>query len=1390
MKRFRPGLILLSLLLLMGPTSFAATDTSLTPDQENALNSLIDSLQALKATPESATKIKEMISVDTDQLKAEIEGFQSKISELKTKIEEAEQRREKLRNRLNALKSAKILLGLDSAPAATADAASPQEEPVEEKSEPEKTDTPTVAASPAPAEGDFFHSKVLPIFQNNCFGCHGPDKQKSGLRLDSLEDMIKGGDFGSVLTPGDVDKSYLVEVIRYTSETKMPPKKKLPDESIDLIVQWVKDGAHWGDDKAAAKEDSKSDESEASDVEKESADAGLSPGEIHFTTKVLPVLQNRCIECHGPEKQKSGLRLDSLEAALKGSEYGPVLEPGDPDKSPLLNVIKYDGDVVMPPKEKLPQEDIDAIKEWIQSGAPWPKTKVSDSTPVEEAVEEGHKVEVAANEIPWSFHPVQEVAADKIEAEISSGKRGGNPIDVFILKKLEEAGLTPSPPEDRVRLIRRAYYSLIGLPPTPTEVQTFISDNSPEAYEKVLDGLLDSPRYGERWARHWLDVVGFAETNGFETNTPRPNAWPYRDYVIEAFNNDKPYDRFIKEQLAGDAFGEDRATGFLVGGPMDTVKSPDIVLTKNQRANELNDMIATTCTAFLGLTVACARCHDHKFDPIAQTDYYQIQAIFAGVQHGDRGIKPDDYEERLTKAAKIRKDFAPILKKLSQYEPETNADLVLVDDSERYAESASTPRVEALVEPGDDGKNYVDGEARGQRGDPGGENRVANIGRKYTHWSEGEIAGKDLFVWRPNLSGTHRVWLSWGCGWETRSKDVSYHIDRDGDLSTTEDRERIAGIDQRYFADGADTPFGQPLWSGFQNAGIYSFENENCLVLQAGNSDNSVSIDVVAFEKVLSETEDSEANPAREIRYRPQVSPTLNEERFDPVRASAVRFNILRTNTYEPCIDELEVYTTGPDIRNVALASAGAEATASGSYDGGDIHKLKHINEGEYGNSHSWISSEVGGGWVQIDFAQPWEIDRIVWARDRDGNYQDRLAVGYRIEVMTEDGQWKTVASSDDRAPYHKGNSVSENYTFAGLTPEEAEDLRSLLSEKNAFENRIRDLEEIPKVYAGTFKDPEDTFLLHRGDPMMEREKVHPGGIVALANLPLQLPENTSEQERRLALAEWIASEDNPLTARVMVNRVWHYHFGRGLVGTPSEFGNLGVEPSHPELLDYLAKRFVDEGWSLKKLHKWILMSETYQQSSAPREDCLVVDANSKLLWRYPPHRLEAEPIRDSILMISGNLDLGMGGPGYDAFEPNTNYVHVYQPKRSFGPEEWRRMVYQFKPRMEQDETFGVFDCPDAALPAPRRTRSTTPLQALNLLNSPFILQQCGILSQELVEHAGPEVADQVDRAFQLAFSRSPTDAEVEMAEEVIREHGLPLFCRAIFNANEFLYVN
>ncbi len=793
----------------------------------------------------------------------------------------------------------------------------------------------------------------------------------------------------------------------------------------------------------------------------------------------------------------------------------------------------------------------------------------------------------------WAFQPVRRPEVPKAD-----GARGSrNAIDRFIRARLDQAGLSPSPETDRATLVRRLKFDLLGLPPTPEEIDTFVHDPAADAYERLVDRYLTSPHFGERWARHWLDVVRFAESNGFEMNQPRPDAWPYRDYVIRAFNEDRPYDRFVREQLAGDVLGADEATGFLVAGPWDQVKSPDPALTAQQRADELHDIVSTTGSAFLGLTVGCARCHNHKFDPISMKDYYGLVAVFAGVQHGERPLRPADGDRRRHDAEELRRQATAVIAELRELEP---------------------------------------------------------------------LA-------------------------------------------------RRAG------------PAGRRL----------------------------------------------------------AVNARLNVERFAPIRAKYVRFVIEATNGVEPCLDELEVFTGGPAPRNVALASAGAKATSSGNFIGAPaLHRLEHINDGRYGNGRSWISNQVGRGWVQVEWKDEAVIDRVEWARDREGVYADRLPTRYRIEVATEPGAWTVVASSEDRLP--PGNTTS---VPPALGERERARYKELVTRRADLERQIADLLRSPMVYAGRFTAAEPTHRLNRGDATQPREVVAPAALEEFGP-PLKLAADAPESARRLALAKWVTDPREPLTARVIVNRLWQHHFGRGIVPTPSDFGQNGGKPSHPELLDWLATELVESGWSLKHVHRLIVLSATYRQASAANERGLAADAQDQWLWRYPPRRLEAEPLRDAILAVSGNLHPRMGGPGFDLFEPNTNYVKVYTPKKAFGPAEWRRMVYQNKPRMQLDDTFGAFDCPDAGQIAPKRNSSTTALQALNLMNSRFLTQQAGLFAERLKREAGDDPAAQVRRGFRLAFGRPPSAEESAAAVKLVREHGAAALCRALLNANEFLYVN
>jgi mono/diheme cytochrome c family protein len=894
--------------------------------------------------------------------------------------------------------------------------------------------------------------------------------------------------------------------------------------------------------------------------------SGMAPAfaqdRLTYEMHIRPILTQHCLACHGPDKQMSSFRLDRKSSAMLGGDFGEAaIVPGKSSDSPMVQYISEPNHSnAMPPpgegRRSLNAEEVETIRQWIDQGASW-----QDDEAIADSMDH------------WSYQPLRR-------------QWDHSTIDGFLEAKRESAGLSASAPASPYAIVRRISFALTGLPPEPTSVQQFVQEYSrdaDQAVERLVDGLLASPHYGERWARHWLDVVRFAESDGFEMNHPRPNAWPYRDYVIHSFNNDLPYDRFLREQLAGDRWGVEEATGFLVGGPWDRVKSPDPVLTANQRADELHDMVSTTASTFLGLTVGCARCHAHKFDPISQQDYYRIKACLSGVQHGERPLGSSDAQSRQSEIDACAIKAQAIREQLLQLEPQ--------------------------------------------------------------------------------------------------------------------------------------------------------------------------------------------AMPGSSSARRAPVSHRENVENFAAVPARWVRFEIQGTTGAEPCIDEFEIFCV--DGTNVARD---ASAKSSGDFPNNAFHQLAHVNDGRYGNEYSWISNSPGTGWLVFDLGKTVSIDRVSWSRDRtpEPRYSDRVATQYTLSVSADGERWTVVADGSDR----------RDRNAAAATEDPGSAFREHLKE---LEQKMQSLRAGPQVYAGKMAVPEPVHRFHRGDPMSPKESIAPGGLAWFAGF--ELPLESGNLDRRLALAEWIASPGNPLTARVLVNRLWHYHFGTGIVDTPSDFGRGGGVPSHPELLDWLAVQFIEQGWSVKKLQRLICTARVYRLDSRPSDASKERDGSNRLLSYFPPRRLESEPLRDTILSVCGELDLRMGGPGFDLFEPNENYVRVYETKTAYGAAEFRRMVYQRKPRAELDLIFGTFDCPDAGQIQPKRNVSTTPLQALNLLNSRFMIDRSRALAKRLEREVGPSADAQVDRAYGLMFSRSPTAEERDLCRGFIDQHGLDSLCRALFNANEFIMV-
>lgn len=741
-----------------------------------------------------------------------------------------------------------------------------------------------------------------------------------------------------------------------------------------------------------------------------------------FLDRIAPILETRCLSCHGDQVRRRGFSLATRADLLAGGRSGPAAVLGRPDRSLLLRMVS--GAKPRMPKESpaLSAGEVADLKRWVEAGLLWPTSRrLSSRDP----------------QASWAFRPIVRPAVPTLPA--ARGQSRANPVDAFLLARLRRAGLSMNPEADRRTLIRRLMYDLHGLPPTPEQVAAFESDRSPDAYEALVDRLLASPRYGERFARHWLDVVHFADTHGMARDLRRDNAWPYRDYVVRSFDEDKPYARFVKEQIAGDLLAPDTvdgvvATAFLAAGPWDYAaqrgngtNSPERLKAKSL---DLDDMVASTTATFLSVTVACARCHDHKIDPIPQRDYYKLQAVFAGLDRRDR--------------------------------PYANPE----------------------------------------------------VGRR--------------------------------------------HIELDERLELVDSLRRDAG-----------------------------------------------------------------------------KRPADAERDAEIARLEAERSQLVRT-----------------------------------------------------------ISS----------------------------------------------------------LPPH------------GL------------------------------VFAVKPTGPRPIRVLRGGEVESPQDEVPPGALCAVPALPCVFPREDPEDEgpARLALADWIASSENPLTWRSIVNRAWQWHFGRGLVETPNDLGGAGARPTHPELLDWLAAEFRDGGGSFKRLSRLLVLSRAYRQSSARRQDGQRTDAEDRLLWRAPRRKLDAEAVRDSILAVSGALDLTRGGPGFELFRYVDQFEPTYDhgaPDRGDHADTFRRTIYRFVPRGVPDPFLAALNCADPNVSTPVRRASGTASQALALEDDPFVIRQSERLAARVSRLADSPTA-QVAMAVRLALGRAPSETETQALAAHAARHGLASVCRVLLNTNEFLFID
>ena len=1072
--------------------------------------------------------------------------------------------------------------------------------------------------------------------------------------------------------------------------------------------------------------------------------AAMTPQQIaFFESKVRPVLINSCFACHAGGQHSADISLDSTAALLKGNAHGPVVVPGDPDKSMLLHVLNYEGKVKMPPAGKLRAEEIAALAAWVKMGAPWPEKKEGEkAAPIGGKPE---KIVTAAQKQMWPFKAFRKPTLPVVKntAWVKT------PIDRFILARLEAKGLKPAAPASRHDLLRRAYFDLIGLPPTPEEVTAFLADKSPDAFAHVVDRLLASPRYGERWGRHWLDVARYADSNGLDENIAFANAFRYRDYVINAFNKDKPYDQFVREQLAGDllpAANDDErnehlvATGFLSLGPK-VLAEPDKA---KMMMDIVDEQIEVTSKAFLGLTVACARCHDHKFDPIPTKDYYALAGIFKSTRTMESlNTVARCYERPLaTSASKAQMDAQKQKVKDLEQELKRETDSanqsLLADQRAHLAkyllagwELAQQPGAESLAElpaHAGDARLFVEAE-KFNRGN-------AHI--------DTEGYGKGIGV-------IHTVTVPTFAEWDiTLPKAGAYQVElRYAAMESRPIRLIVNGQAVKENAAAQITGSWNPDGQRWEAQGVYAFTaGKNTLRIE--RSGDIPHIDKLMIVPVGTSGAGKNARPAEQIAADYKLNPglvglwaaRLRVAQNDPIMGAFIRFAHIPADRFAQ---------QAPTV-SAQLAAANAHPAVMNAFAGFNGTGLEQV-AATYQELFSKVQDAKGGDLAAL-----------------------------RTGLTAKDGLLAVPNKPD--ALYDKA--VAKTLT----------DLMKSVQMAKAS------LTEAPLAMAVEEGKVENCRVHLRGDTQTLGDEVprHFLTIVADGDKATIDPTHSG----RLELAQWITRPDHPLTGRVEVNRIWQEHFGAGLSRTPENYGLLGERPSHPELLDWLAATFVEKGWSLKQIHRLIMLSSTYQTSTAQDPKVALEDADNRLLSHFNRRRLEAEPFRDSLLYVAGKLDSMQGGSLLNT--PNNGYVTNDQSGNGANYAAPRRSVYLPIIRNALFDMFQAFDVGDPSIVNARRSTTTVAPQALYMMNSPFVMDQSKAFAEEL-QKPGKTDADRINEAYWRAFGRAASPTEITRATAFLTRYQTALsrtvpdaskrqqiawqsLCQVILASNEFIYVN
>ena len=962
------------------------------------------------------------------------------------------------------------------------------------------------------------------------------------------------------------------------------------------------------------------------------------------------VLQSRCLSCHQDGVNEGDFSLSTLESAKREGHVGG----GGLETSRLWEVVKPINGIAEMPKdgEPITESELKAIKRWIETGAFWP---------------EGKRLEPAAISSLdwWSFQPIDRPQIPKVESLTEKEREEQNPVDAFIQQTLLKHDLLPSPIADRRTLLRRLKFDLLGLPPTVEEVRAFEQDTDPEFYSKWVDRFLASEHYGERWARHWLDVVKYADTCGYDKDKLRENAWPYRDYVIRSMNQDKPYAKFIREQIAGDVFYEGEpdgilGLGFIAAGPWDFIGHVEVPESKLDgkvaRNLDRDDMVSGVFNTFCSLTVQCARCHHHKFDPISQEQYYGLQAVFAAVDRADRPYDTDPDTER----------------RRTEY---------------RQAIDEAKSRISAI----DKAMEKEGGE------------ELKQLNQRFTSLENAAQIQKD-----PEFGYHSQIVKD-----ADSVKWVEVDLGRESSIESIE----LQACHDEYANIGAG--FGFPV--------RYRVE------LFRGVNDSSAHY-------VIDRTDEDQKNPG----IQPVRIEFDSPQSVRRIRVTAVKL-MERKNDFHFSLAELRVMGVGGE--NIARDC-----------------QVKSLD-----------SIEAPVRWAKANLTDG------KWAQYQDPvKAQELFVVGKQRDVLLERIQ----------------------------TPQRIKEKADWQKKMSEAESGIQKLPAGKMVYAAaTHFSPQGNFKPTAGKPraihVLARGEINKPLQIANAQLlplsaekPASIQADAPESQRRAALAEWLTDDSHPLVWRSIVNRVWLYHFGQGIVTTPNDFGKMGAKPSHPDLLDWLATEFRDGGkWikkgSIKDLHRLIVNSQTYRQRSDHDEAKSTIDSDNTLLWRMNRRRLEAEEIRDAIMFVSDSLNLTMGGPGYRLFElerPEHSPHYEYHKFDHRDASTHRRSIYRFIVRSQPDPWMTTMDCADSSQSTPVRDETLTALQSLSLLNNQFNLVMAERFERAL--DGETSMSEKVRLAFSKAMQREPSKSDHQAMLQYARQHGLNNLCRLLFNFSEFIYID